>query len=420
MDLGNAEAYPDPASPTGSILVFGLVAQERYPTQISGHSATHKHAACFTSRRHRWNKVAEISRSKGVYINAVSHYAYSVMYRYLRQPSAKKPLAMLDAEPFLSPTHPRGDDLESLLASSDTSAKLFSHRAPARVRERAPDVYALVAEKRFRSANELRAHACAEAAEGRVALATWCTKHSDRIQDLIDGAWAVISAPQTVKRDSLTRMQVLSNTVASANCVCGGGWPRAAQQALAANSISPAAFSGALRRALELGAVRGAHVACIGRGGCGKSTLLEPLEEIFKCAEKPQSGSSFPLTNVIGSEVLLWQDYCHNEATVAFSDLLAMLTGESVGVRSPCRANIKFRNTSPMFYSGRSSIRCSLRDPAEARTANEMMDERFVEFRFEVPVAKDSRVQIAKCAKCFAEFVLHGKLGSEESRLTFV
>ena len=122
-------------------------------------------------------------------------------------------------------------------------------------------------------------------------------------------------------------------------------------------------------------------MACIGRGGCGKSTLLEPLECIYNCAPKPQRGSTFPLTAVVGADVLLWQDYCHSENTVAFSDLLGMLTGESIGIRVPQKANVKHRNTAPLFYSGRCEIQCSLRDASEAVRNNEMMSERFTTFR---------------------------------------
>ena len=284
------EAYPDPASPTGSILSFGIVAQERYSKTVSGHSDTHKHAACFCSEQHRWSRVAEVSRAKGVYVNAVAHYSYSVMYRYLRQPTVKKPIAALDAEPYLSPNHPRDGDLEALLVSSDRSAELNAKKARVRGREsrdRVPNLYALVSEKGFKTATALRAHACTEAEQGRPALAEWCTRKGEALQELLDNAWKIRNAPEQVSREQLTRLDIL-RAASGGSCVCSGQWPDAARTVLSNNKIAPAHFATAVRSALNFGAVRGAHVACIGRGGCGKSTLLEPLEEIFKCAEKPQ------------------------------------------------------------------------------------------------------------------------------------
>ena len=59
-----AEAYPELGSPTGSILLFGVVAEERYQDHIPGYSMTRKHAPCYTSQPHYWNKVADISRKK--------------------------------------------------------------------------------------------------------------------------------------------------------------------------------------------------------------------------------------------------------------------------------------------------------------------------------------------------------------------
>jgi hypothetical protein len=422
-----AEAYPDPSSPTGSILAFALVAEEPYPTLVSGYSATHKHAACFTSTQHRWNRVAEISRRKGLFINAVAHHSYAVMYRYLRQPSAKKQLSMLDAEPLLSRSHPRGTTLQALLEASDRSAQLNGMKAGKHKRERAPDMFALISEHRFRTATELRVLACSEAGQGRTALAEWCTRKGGSLQELIDNAWCIIDAPVEAKRERATRLQVLQVAADTAPCVCDGSWQAAASLILSTNGICPDDFAKAIHRALDLGAVRGAHVACIGRGGCGKSTLLESLEDIFRCAEKPQIGSTFPLTNVIGSDVLLWQDYAHEEKTIAFTDLLGLLTGESIGIRVPGRPNTKFRNPAPLFYSGRCEIRSGLRDMDAARMYDERMQERFGIFRFTTPVPFSKRKVIKQCAKCFARFVLCGRPsfepssgGAASSSLTFV
>ncbi len=53
-----AEAYPDAKAPSGSILVFGLVAKERYNDSFPGLSNTHKHCASFTTTPHYWAKAS--------------------------------------------------------------------------------------------------------------------------------------------------------------------------------------------------------------------------------------------------------------------------------------------------------------------------------------------------------------------------
>ena len=62
--------------------------------------------------------MAQLSLSKyNIPLNAVVHDSYDTMYAYLRRPTARKPLTELDAEPYLSALHPRGEALVQLLES---------------------------------------------------------------------------------------------------------------------------------------------------------------------------------------------------------------------------------------------------------------------------------------------------------------
>ncbi len=174
------------------------------------------------------------------------------------------------------------------------------------------------------------------------------------------------------------------------------------------NSIPPAAFCQAVYRALQVGAARGSNVACVGSGGCGKSTLLESLEKIYKCAPKPEDGSTFPLGSLLGYDIMLWQDYEHDESTVRFTDLLSWFIGESVGVRVPGGFNQKVRNRAPCFYSGRGplQLRPSARHPAEAAAQlNGMMADRFTVFVFAQPIPLNERSMcFSHCGRCAAQF----------------
>ena len=140
-----------------------------------------------------------------------------------------------------------------------------------------------------------------------------------------------------------------------------------------------------------------------------QSTLLEPLEFIFETSGKPQKGSTFPLGNLPGSDLALWQDYEHDEDTVCFTDLLSVFVGESIELRAPGELNHNFRNKAPLFYSGRVPLQCTRRDKAAEAVLNGMVAERFATFEFTVPLPKRERkADWTHCVKCCAAFYLRG------------
>ena len=211
-------------------------------------------------------------------------------------------------------------------------------------------------------------------------------------------------------------MQKLEAAVHELPCVCSGRWASGADEHLRRNSIPVKDFCGAVLRAIRMGAKRGSNVSCIGEGGCGKSTLLEPLEKIFSCAPKPEEGSTFPLASSVGYDVILWQDYEHDEATVRFSDLLSFFMEESVGVRRPGALNKKIKNTAPAFYSGRAPMELT---PSKKHSVgacvkyNSMMSERFCTFRFFNPIPLPERdMNFPVCGRCAAKWYIEGAAGS--------
>jgi hypothetical protein len=212
--------------------------------------------------------VARISREKyNVPLNAVAHRTYSAMFSYIRRPTLKKPLAKLDAEPYFSDLHPKEEKLERLLeASARSDAIRTCKKDLSKKRERAPDLYNLVHEKRFRTALDLQAHAAKEALDGRFALAEWCTRKGEDLEDLVDNAWAVMDAPQRAVEAKRTRLDKLKVAAAELPCICGGAWRPGAEQILVGNGISVDVFGKAVCRALHYGAMRGVNVACVGEG----------------------------------------------------------------------------------------------------------------------------------------------------------
>ena len=406
------EAYPVAGSPTGSVLAFGVVCQERHATsEDTAQRDLHRHAPTCSTRQIYWNKIAKISLEKyGWPLNAVSHDSYHTMYSYVRDATAKKPLHEIDATPFFSPHHPKDEQLATFLAASAASStrklkrKVDGGKA-GRKRERLPSIFGVIKEHSVATGDELQAHACSEAAEGRVALAEYCARNGSKLDELVANARAIMDAPARIASQKMTLMQKLEGA-AGMECTCGGCWAAGAEDILQSNHIPSATFCAAVRRALEMGAKRGVNVACVGEQGCGKSTLLEPMEEIFGCFCKPQGGSTFALANVIGSDVILWQDYLHDEKTVRFADLLCLFVGESVGVRLVAK-NKGIRNKAPTFYSGLMPMRCGFRDRTQAEKLDGMMDDRFTIFRFVVSIARERRKPDWKnCGRCAAAFYL--------------
>lgn len=411
-----AEAYPVAGSPTKSHLAFGLVCQERHLTSpVTFQRDLHRHVPTVATEQLYWNKIASLSLAKYNWpLNAVAHDSYHTMFSYVRSATAKKPLHELDATPFFSPLHPKGDELADFLKKSEASHKKNEQRkgmgrggaGDKTKRERLPSLFELIQEHNIRTPQQLQARACTDAAEGRTALAEYCTKNGGKLQEIIANALGVMEAPAKISEAPLTLMQKLAAVAANGQCSCGGCWAEGAKAILDANRIDPAVFCGAVRYALEMGARRGVNIACVGERGCGKSTLLESLELIFSCFPKPQAGSTFALANLVDCDVILWQDYFHNERTVQFTDLLSLFVGETIGVRHVGK-NASFKNKAPIFYSGLMPMRCGLSDRTIAEKLNGMMDDRFTIFSFTTEIPREHRrPDWPKCGTCAAAFFL--------------
>ena len=424
------DVYPEPANPSGSIVLFGCVASERHAGSSDEMLRDeHKHAPMYTSRQHYWRPVAERSLQQyNVKLHAACHEGYVTMYRYVACQSVRKPLSELDAELFLSLQHPRGQLLQRLLEAGDKHDHIVKRKACKRTdptaqspatpaldvpdgkRFRAGDLYSLVKGTEIRNAAALQTQAQQLANDGKPALAEFCTvRGSISLQELLDAAWAVHDAGVATlqSRPSDFRIGKLRAAARDSQCVCGGIWLPGALRVLAHNNCSAAEFGHDVFRALNLGAKRGVNLAIVGPPGCGKSMLLEPLEVMFKVSGKPQRESKNPLEGVIDSEVLLWQDFKYLKKTLAWEDLLSILVGERLEIRLEGGKNRSHKNTSPMFYTHTKVWSVQLDDPEDAVAQLTAMTERFKIYRFANPLPMRERVaDFPSCGRCFAKMVL--------------
>jgi len=135
--------------------------------------------------------------------------------------------------------------------------------------------------------------------------------------------------------------------------------------------------------------------------------LFEPFHGIFKVMGKPENKSSFPLSGVLDAQVLLWQDWKHNDATILFEDILSLIVGERMDIRCPFKKNESFRNTSPLFYTSNSPLYVVRQNPPEMVRLNAAMAERFCTRTWNIPFPIEDRISdFPRCSRCCANFFL--------------
>ena len=178
---------------------------------------------------------------------------------------------------------------------------------------------------------------------------------------------------------------------------------------ISAQGEHPHSFCYDVCRALSLGAKRGINMAVIGGPGIGKSMLFEPMDLVYKVCGTPERESSFPLAGILGSEVLVWQEFVYNKKCLAFENLLAVLVGELVGVRLPGAVPVPYRNLAPMFYTARRPLAMRSADLAEMADYSQAMSERFKIRQWSVPLPMDVRnPNFPRCASCMSRFYYEG------------
>ena len=166
-----------------------------------------------------------------------------------------------------------------LLESSKKARALFCSRsvgAPAGEKRKRLELFDIITKNQLRTVRAVRAFADQENRAGHSALAEYCTRQGQKLEDIVENAWAIADAPHVL--DSCTTlMDKLAKAAQGLPCKCDGQWQVGAEKILRHNAIDPLVFCRSICRALRLGAKRMANVAVVGNVCCGKSTLLEPL-----------------------------------------------------------------------------------------------------------------------------------------------
>ena len=209
-------------------------------------------------------------------------------------------------------------------------------------------------------------------------MAEFCTTHrEEELQTYLDNAWAVHDAPQRALASAGGRVGKLRDAAAAGACTCGGVWTAGVTFVLQYQGDDAPRFCHDVLRALTLGAARGVNMAVVGPPGCGKSTVFEDLNLIFNTSGKPVRDSCFPLSGILGTDVLLLQEFSWSAKICAFEELLQMLAGERLAVRVPCARPVQHRITASMFYTAWAPLGVTGMDASRPYNLNTAVAERF-------------------------------------------
>ena len=242
--------------------------------------------------------------------------------------------------------------------------------------------------------------------------------------DLIKDAWKMKTAPAMVAALGKSRMESIREIAADkSNCVCdeSGLWLAMAYDVCQKNNIEWKAMSNAFLDLMEQGRGKGRNIILTGERNCAKTFLLEPLTHLFgdQCFHTPPS-SNFGWMGVEKSLVIYLNDYRWKPYTrkgnIAWDELLRLLEGHTCKLPAPmnsCSEHILIRadNDIPIFCTGRALPQWYREYENEPLTMihqkeNDMMIERWREFKMTHVFEKEERVDVPPCKFCFCKFIL--------------
>jgi hypothetical protein len=223
---------------------------------------------------------------------SVTHAGYASATGYCYLPSPRKPLSQLDTQPFLwasDGAHPPLEIATREAVSANALACLRENVRRVRAEggkeeQRFTDVdvwTVVVANNIARSAVGREQLMIFAKAHGGAAMVKYLFTNWAKVPELIDRAWQVEGAEETVAEHGLSRVDYL-DTAAQSLCVCGGRWRRAADDLFARNGLDATVWATAVRSSMINGRQKGNTVCHAGfEGDEGKSFLLQPLATVF-------------------------------------------------------------------------------------------------------------------------------------------
>ena len=170
-------------------------------------------------------------------------------------------------------------------------------------------------------------------------------------------------------------------------------------------------FACALRELLEKGQGKYRNLMLVGPANCGKTFLLNPLNTLYQTFTNPAT-TSYAWIGSENAEVIFLNDFRWSKEILSWKEMLLLLEGQTVHFPAPkshFAKDICLDKDTPIFATGKESIKYIGRYNIEDERETEMMNARWKIFNFTRQIPQDEQREIISCVKCFAKLVLHGE-----------
>lgn len=302
-------------------------------------------------------------------------------------------------------------DVTSEEESAATSTGHNTAQATSRKRKRisAFELSEIVLEKGIKSRIELLALAHEQKEQGKRDIAEFVFNRGPKVvAEVIDTAWEMKEAKETLDRSKKTRMEILQEALDS-DCVtgCNGLWYYCACQVLDRNGIAKSSFANAVKELLEKGRGKYRNLMIVGPANCAKTFLLNPLNSIYHTFCNPAS-TTFAWVGAEQAECIFLNDFRWSQQIIPWHDLLLMLEGQTVHLPAPksyFAKDLVFERDTPIFCTGKRTLVYIKHGVIDEREC-EMMAVRWRVFHFNNQISEEDKREIPVCKKCFARFIL--------------
>lgn len=265
----------------------------------------------------------------------------------------------------------------------------------------------IIRKENIRRLVELYSFIKKEERQGNFAVAEFFhNRKKGKVEELISTTWEIEMADEVLKREKMTRLEILSRYMDENTCQCNGQWLENALETLQNNGISAGDFASAVITLLDEGRKKGSNILIKGEADCGKSFLFYPLKEIYNCFSNPAS-STFNWIGVENAEVIFLNDFRWEPAVIPWFQLLQLLEGDVVNFPAPknhSQSNICFTRDSPIFATSADEI-VSNKIGSLMIKETKMMKKRWKVFNFTHEIPEHEIREVKPCGICFAKLI---------------
>ena len=222
------------------------------------------------------------------------------------------------------------------------------------------------------------------------------------------------AAQERVRRNALTREQLLEEHVANNACVCptlGRNYDLAKDFLRKNNLDGPVQH--AVLGALRAGRAKKRTVCLVGGPDCGKSFVVKGLKEVFSTYERPDGGS-YQLEELLDKELVFLNDFEYDASArdwMPWFYFKNFLEGGSVTVARPKNrgGNKVFKDDAPVLMTAPQEVSLKRSGKVDVKET-EQMQKRICYFYFNHEIPEDERVEVLKhCGHCTSRLVLEGR-----------